>query len=135
MYYKRALVLSKHLSVSETLKKKMNFNLIVFVTLFVIVANEAKVLNNNSNTCQDLLGDELIEEIWSYENVKDEILRYVLDGDFKGKTYDEYVFMLVRTQTREDFRCGEVFLVLNCLFLITDWQNSWTGLEHGRREP
>lgn len=67
----------------------MNFHRIVFVTLFIIVANEAKVLKRHSNTCRDTLGDELIEEIWSYENVKDEILKYVLDGDFKGKTYDE----------------------------------------------
>ncbi|KAJ8726845.1 hypothetical protein PYW08_015242 [Mythimna loreyi] len=67
----------------------MNFNLIVFVTLFIVVANEAKVLNEKSNTCQDLLGDELIEEIWAYENVKDKILNYVMGGDFKGKTYDE----------------------------------------------
>ncbi|CAH1635061.1 unnamed protein product [Spodoptera littoralis] len=68
----------------------MNFDSIVFiVTLFVILPNEAKVLKKTSNTCEDILGDDLIEEIWSYKNVKDDILKYVLDGDFKGKTYDE----------------------------------------------
>uniref|UniRef100_A0A2A4IU93 Carboxypeptidase Q n=2 Tax=Heliothis virescens TaxID=7102 RepID=A0A2A4IU93_HELVI len=67
----------------------MNFFHIVFVTLCIIVANEAKVLNKNLNKCHETLGDDLIEEIWGYENVKDEILDYVLNGDFKGKTYDE----------------------------------------------
>ncbi|XP_026745899.1 carboxypeptidase Q-like isoform X1 [Trichoplusia ni] len=67
----------------------MNIIHIVFVTLSIIVANEAKVLNKNVDTCQEILGDELIEEIWGYENVKDEILKYVIDGDFKRKTYDE----------------------------------------------
>lgn len=67
----------------------MNIVHIVFVTLSIIVANEAKVLNKNVDTCQEILGDELIEEIWGYENVKDEILKYVIDGDFKRKTYDE----------------------------------------------
>nr|XP_049696856.1 carboxypeptidase Q isoform X1 [Helicoverpa armigera] len=66
----------------------MNFFHVVFVTLFVIVVNEAKVLKN-SNKCHETLGDELVEEIWGYENVKDEILDYVLNGEFKGKTYDE----------------------------------------------
>ncbi|KAF9809885.1 hypothetical protein SFRURICE_002115 [Spodoptera frugiperda] len=68
----------------------MNFDSIVFiVTLFVILPSEAKVLKKTSNTCEDILGDDLIKEIWSYENVKDDILNYVLKGDFKGKTYDE----------------------------------------------
>lgn len=67
----------------------MNIVHIVLVTLSIIVANEAKVLNKNVDTCQEILGDELIKEIWGYENVKDEILKYVLDGDFKRKTYDE----------------------------------------------
>ncbi|CAH0629041.1 unnamed protein product [Chrysodeixis includens] len=67
----------------------MNVFHIVLVTLAIIVTNEAKVLNKNVDACQEILGDELIEEIWGYENVKDEILRYVIDGDFKRKTYDE----------------------------------------------
>lgn len=67
----------------------MNSIRFVLITVLIIVANEAKVLNKDSNRCQGVLGDELIEEIWGYENVRDEILRYVLDGEFKGKTYDE----------------------------------------------
>lgn len=68
----------------------MNFDSIVLiVTLFVILPSEAKVLKKTSNTCEDILEDDLIKEIWSYANVKDDILNYVLKGDFKGKTYDE----------------------------------------------
>ncbi|XP_075972686.1 carboxypeptidase Q-like [Anticarsia gemmatalis] len=67
----------------------MFFLRIVSVTLFIIVASEAKALNKNSNTCSEILGNELIEEIRSYENVKNQILEYVLNGDFKRKTYDE----------------------------------------------
>ncbi|KAF9415323.1 hypothetical protein HW555_006986 [Spodoptera exigua] len=68
----------------------MNFDSIVFiVTLFVIVPSESRVLEIKSDRCEKILGSDLIEEIWSYKNVKDDILEYVLEGEFKGKTYDE----------------------------------------------
>lgn len=66
----------------------MYFFITVSWTILLVTVNEAKVLKD-SDICREILGDELIEEIWSYENVRDEILGYVLDGEFKGKTYDE----------------------------------------------
>lgn len=61
----------------------------ILITLFIISVCKAKFLPKNSNSCRALLGDELVNEIASYEDVKDEILKYVLEGDFKGATYDE----------------------------------------------
>ncbi|CAB3256708.1 unnamed protein product [Arctia plantaginis] len=66
----------------------MYFLSIISVSFFLIVASEAKVLNKNANTCEEILGP-LVDEIRSYEDVKDKILNYVLNGDFKRKTYDE----------------------------------------------
>ncbi|XP_026761214.1 carboxypeptidase Q-like [Galleria mellonella] len=57
--------------------------------LFILSFSQANVIKQNADSCQQILGDDVIREIWSYENVKDEILRYVTEGDFKGKTYDE----------------------------------------------
>ncbi|KAJ0179200.1 hypothetical protein K1T71_004912 [Dendrolimus kikuchii] len=65
----------------------MNFLFSIFLTLFIIVISESKHVPKN--TCKEILGDELIKEIWSYEKVKNVILDYVLKGDFKSKTYDE----------------------------------------------
>ncbi|XP_026491236.1 carboxypeptidase Q-like isoform X1 [Vanessa tameamea] len=67
----------------------MSFSARIFVTLFIIFASEAKFLPKSRNGCRALLGDTLIKEIASYKNVKNEIFKYVLDGDFKHKTYDE----------------------------------------------
>lgn len=71
----------------------MNF-LSILITIFIIGSIEAKYLPKNT-VCQDILGDDLIKEIASYECVRDEILEYVLEGDFKGKTYDEWVLLKV----------------------------------------
>lgn len=62
---------------------------VLLIIFFVIIVCEGKTLDRNSDTCQDILGSKLIEEIWSYEAVKNEILDYVLNGEFKHKTYDE----------------------------------------------
>ncbi|XP_047989669.1 carboxypeptidase Q-like isoform X2 [Leguminivora glycinivorella] len=61
--------------------------LIIFLTL-CITASQARVLSKES-VCQSLLGEELIHEIASYGEVRDEILNYVINGEFKGKTFDE----------------------------------------------
>ncbi|KAM3968314.1 carboxypeptidase Q [Aphomia sociella] len=67
----------------------MNTFVYLFAILFILSLSNAKVIEQKSDICQEILGDELIKEIGSYENVKDEILRYVTEGDFKGKTYNE----------------------------------------------
>ncbi|CAK1551627.1 unnamed protein product [Leptosia nina] len=58
------------------------------VLIFFISVSDAKSLES-SDKCRALLGDALIKEIASYENARDEIFKYVLEGDFKSKTYDE----------------------------------------------
>lgn len=60
----------------------------IFGIVFLVTANDAKAVTK-VESCEDILEKELIEEIWSYENVRDDILKYVIEGDFKGKTYDE----------------------------------------------
>ncbi|XP_026753273.2 carboxypeptidase Q-like [Galleria mellonella] len=68
----------------------MNIYYICLLKILLIISfNQAKVIEKQSDTCREILGDDLIREIGSYENVRDEILRYVIEGDFKGKTYDE----------------------------------------------
>ncbi|XP_059060164.1 carboxypeptidase Q-like [Achroia grisella] len=65
-------------------------NIYVLGLLFITLClSQAKVIKEESDTCRELLSDELIKEIGSYENVRDEILNYVIEGEFKGKTYDE----------------------------------------------
>ena len=66
----------------------MFFSVRILVTLFIIFLCEAKFIPK-SNSCEAILGDDLIKEIASYENVRDEIFKYVLEGDFKSKTYNE----------------------------------------------
>ncbi|XP_030022999.1 carboxypeptidase Q isoform X1 [Manduca sexta] len=63
-------------------------NFFIFVVASSVIAS-AHVLPKDSDECQIILGKDLIDEIWSYESVKDEILQYVLEGEFKDKTYDE----------------------------------------------
>lgn len=60
----------------------------ISIALFIFTAGEAKNLPKNS-VCSDILDPALIAEIASYENVKDEIVRFVTEGAFKGKVYDE----------------------------------------------
>lgn len=55
----------------------------------LVIVSESKAVEKYSNSCEDVLGEQLIEEIKAYENVKNQILEYVIEGDFKGKTYDE----------------------------------------------
>lgn len=64
---------------------RMNLFCVLFLTVIVTINCE------NANSCEDILGNQLIEEIKSYENVRDKILEYVIEGDFKGKTYDQWV--------------------------------------------
>lgn len=64
---------------------KMN---IASVILTIISLSSANVVYRDE-VCRALLGDELIEEIAAYESVKDEIFKYVLEGEFKSKSYDE----------------------------------------------
>ncbi|CAG9791824.1 unnamed protein product [Diatraea saccharalis] len=61
--------------------------LAAFSVITVIVS--AKVVPKDSEECRILLGDAFIEEIAGYSEVRDNILNYVLVGDFKTKTYDE----------------------------------------------
>lgn len=60
----------------------------ISIVLFVFAAGEAKNLPKNS-VCSDILDPALIAEIASYEKVKDEIVKFVTEGEFKGKVYDE----------------------------------------------
>ncbi|XP_050678323.1 carboxypeptidase Q-like [Leptidea sinapis] len=68
--------------------RKMYFGRIA-VIFFIISISEAKSVAKSLNKCQTLLSDDLINEIASYKDVKEEIFRYVTEGDFKSKTYDE----------------------------------------------
>ncbi|XP_049865281.1 carboxypeptidase Q-like isoform X2 [Pectinophora gossypiella] len=65
----------------------MNF-LTISITLLIISASQAKNLPTES-ICEQILGNELIEEIAQYGKVKDEIVKYVTEGEFQGRTYDE----------------------------------------------
>lgn len=67
----------------------MSFSARILITLFIIFICEAKFVPKKVDNCKVLLGDDLIKEIASYKHVRDEIFKYVLEGDFKGKTYDE----------------------------------------------
>lgn len=60
----------------------------ISIALFLFTASEAKNLPKNS-ICSDILDPALIAEIASYENVKDEIVKFVTEGEFKGKVYNE----------------------------------------------
>jgi hypothetical protein len=65
-------------------------NISSFILLFFIVTVvRGKVLSHHKESCADLLGDDLINEIRGYSKVSDDILKYVLEGDFKTKTYNE----------------------------------------------
>ncbi|XP_023942733.1 carboxypeptidase Q-like [Bicyclus anynana] len=66
----------------------MSFAARFILYYFIIFVSEARV-QEYSPVCRGLLSEELIKEIGSYRHVKDEIFRYVLDGDFKRRTYDE----------------------------------------------
>lgn len=68
----------------------MSFSVQIFFSLLIITfVSEAKVVPEYSPACKSLLGEDLIKEIRSYVHVKEEIFRYVLNGDFKRRTYDE----------------------------------------------
>ncbi|XP_060800704.1 carboxypeptidase Q-like [Amyelois transitella] len=53
--------------------------------------NSVSVKGNVSNIdkCTNVLPEDLKEEIAEYQDIVNEILQYVIEGDFKGKTYDE----------------------------------------------
>ncbi|KAL4710318.1 hypothetical protein ACJJTC_011134 [Scirpophaga incertulas] len=56
--------------------------------LLLIGVVSCKHLPKDEEVCAVLLGNELVEEIAGYKSVTDEILRYVLEGDFKHQTYN-----------------------------------------------
>lgn len=60
----------------------------ISITIFMIGASQARNLPK-TDVCAQILGDDLIKEIAQYESVKEQIVNYVIEGDFKGKTYDE----------------------------------------------
>lgn len=66
-------------------RSKMNIFAVLLVSISLASGN---VLNRNDE-CSVLLSDAVIKEIASYGKVRDEIMRYVLEGEFKGKTYNE----------------------------------------------
>ncbi|XP_013138556.1 PREDICTED: carboxypeptidase Q-like isoform X1 [Papilio polytes] len=61
----------------------------ILIYLFIFVVSHARHVSKTSDICKTLLSEDLVNEIASYENVKEEILKYVKEGDFKHKTYDE----------------------------------------------
>lgn len=61
--------------------------ILVFALLALLVGSGYAKPKYNRRVCR--LSRELIQEIRSYEGVKDRIIQYVLDGDFRGRTYDE----------------------------------------------
>lgn len=61
---------------------------VLVLLLAVISLSSAKVLHEDE-VCKVLLGDDLIAEIASYESAVKEILKYVTEGEFKSKTYNE----------------------------------------------
>lgn len=69
-------------------RKKMKLVLISIQALFGYTVREAKHMSENS-VCSDILQSALIADIASHENDKDEIVKLVVEGKFKGKVYDE----------------------------------------------
>ncbi|XP_068627663.1 carboxypeptidase Q-like isoform X2 [Battus philenor] len=61
----------------------------ILVTLLICFSCNAKHVPKTSDTCQNLLSEELINEIASYKDIKEDIFKYVTEGDFKSKSYDE----------------------------------------------
>lgn len=67
----------------------MSLSARILIALFIIFISEAKFIPKKSDTCEAILGDDLIKEIAAYDSVRDEIFKYILEGDFKSKTYNE----------------------------------------------
>lgn len=60
---------------------------IFFVALLLVNCKSKSV--GSTGCCQCILGNDLIAEIQSYTDIRDEVLQYVLEGNFKGRTYTE----------------------------------------------
>lgn len=56
----------------------------LFVSLFIFNVNSFK-----EDECEAIIGKEIIKEIAGYNNTVNKILEYVLQRDFKGRTYQE----------------------------------------------
>ncbi|XP_013190143.2 carboxypeptidase Q isoform X1 [Amyelois transitella] len=67
----------------------MNIYICAFLNLIVINYGIGASLPKNTEECSNVLTEELIKEIAAYDDVVNEILQYVIEGDFKGQTYDE----------------------------------------------
>ncbi|XP_028163405.1 carboxypeptidase Q-like isoform X1 [Ostrinia furnacalis] len=59
------------------------------VFLFAVLSLVSAKVVYKDDVCNVLIGDDLIAEIASYENVVNEILNYVIVGEYKGQTYNE----------------------------------------------
>ncbi|GBP03122.1 Carboxypeptidase Q [Eumeta japonica] len=60
----------------------------IYINLLIFTISQARVLKYDyTDGCQ--LSEQIKNEIASYKDVKDQILDYVIDGEFKGKTYEE----------------------------------------------
>ncbi|XP_053600176.1 carboxypeptidase Q-like [Plodia interpunctella] len=51
--------------------------------------DETEAHSQNTDACSVLLPAKLVKEIGAYQDIANEILQYVIQGDFKGQTYNE----------------------------------------------
>lgn len=77
----------QNVSLQHNIQKMLVLRILIY--LFIFVVSHARHVSKTSDICKTLLSEDLVNEIASYENVKEEILKYVKEGDFKHKTYDE----------------------------------------------
>lgn len=59
-----------------------------FVYLLILCVVNANIIPQKRDLNCDL-SEELVREIESYQAVADRIIEYVIEGEFKGKTYNE----------------------------------------------
>lgn len=79
--------------VRNNMKRLLLFNLLLILNLlaFAVAGKRLKPLPvksySESHNC--VLNEDLRDEIASYGTVVRDIIDFVTDGDFKGRTYDE----------------------------------------------
>lgn len=66
---------------------KAQMLILILGTFSFYNVNGNVVPRNYNGQCN--LDQQLIDEIASYKDVANRILEYVIEGEFKGKTYDE----------------------------------------------
>ncbi len=62
--------------------------------------SNGRLASKNAENCEDLLDPELVDKIASYQETADKIIDFIVNGDFKGKSYNELVEFVDRYPTR-----------------------------------